>query len=171
MANEESDRAAAEPMIRFGDDWIPAPDLRQRLRTANQATDAIERFNTTFPHLASTETRTVVPLARRHLKEIELRIPRHTTDLAQIARGLLDAMSPEDVTKVLGDKYASELDLAGLIRLVGETAYLHALAREAKQFALNLVSPEQTADLWREAARPVPGGGMWSAAKVRELLG
>ncbi len=171
MAKEESDAAPVEPVIRVGDGWIQAHHLAQPLHTANRAADAIERFNTAFPHLASTETRTVVPLARRHLKEIELRIPRRAPDLARIARGLIDAMSPEDVTEVLGDKYATELDLAGLIGLIGEAAYLRALAREAKQFALNQVSPEQTADLWREAARPVPGGGMWSAARIRDLLG
>ena len=45
-----------------------------------------------------------------------------------------------------------------------------ALSREAHRFALNRVSPEQTAELWIEAGRPAPGGGLWTATKITRLL-
>ena len=70
MANEKPDQATAEPMIRFGDSWLPAHRLWHKMEVANMATDAIERFNDNFPHLASAETKDVVPLARRYLKGI-----------------------------------------------------------------------------------------------------
>ena len=51
MANEKPDRATAEPMIRFGDSWLPAHQIWHKMEVANMATDAIERFNAKFPHL------------------------------------------------------------------------------------------------------------------------
>ena len=173
MANKELDREPAQPMIRLGDSWLPAHELWHKMEIANMATDAIERFNTNFPHLASRATLDVVPLARRCLTGIEVHMPDQDTDpeLARIAAGLLESISPEDVIEVLHDKYDRQFDLPQLIELVGETAYCGALSREAHRFALNRVSPEQTAELWIEAGRPAPGGGLWTASKINKLLG
>ena len=79
-------------------------------------------------------------------------------------------MPPEDVIEVLRDKYETEVDMAQLIQLAGQEAYVSALGREAKEFALNLISPEQTAELWNDSTRPAPGGGLWSAKIVQDLL-
>jgi hypothetical protein len=173
MANEKPGQAPAQPMIRFGDSWLPTHQLWHKMEVAIMAADAIERFNVNFPHLASAATQDVVPLARRYLKGIEVHMPGQDAhpELARIAAGLLESMSPEDVTEVLRDKYATEFDLPQLIQLVGETAYCEALSREAHRFALNRVSPEQTSELWIEAGRPAPGGGLWTATKVARLLG
>ena len=172
MASKKSNRDPAEPMIRFGETWLPAHQIWHKMDIANMAADAIERFNANFPHLASAETRDVVPLARRHLTGIELHEPSRDTqpELAGIARGLLESMSPEDVTETLGDKYDAQLDLPQLIQLVGEAAYSEALSREAHRCVLNRVSPEQTATLWNELGRPAPSGGLWTATKITRLL-
>lgn len=172
MSGEKKRSKTAEPMIRFGGDWIPAHDLWKKMETANVVADAIERFNASFPHLSSTGTRDVVPLVRQRLKNIDLRIPGkdNRPDLGKVALGLLETMPPEDVLQVLEDQYNTPMDIRQLIQLAGEEAYATALLREAGVFALNMISPDQTADLWNDAARPAPGGGPWTARKVQGLL-
>jgi hypothetical protein len=172
MSSKEKHAKKAEPMIRFGGDWIPAHDLWNKMETANVVADTIERFNVEFPNLASAETRDVVPAVRKRLKEIDLRMPGDYSapDLTPIALGLLESMPPEDVIKVLREKYGTEVDMAQLVQLAGEEAYGTALRREARNFALNMISPEQTAELWNDSTRPAPGGGLWSAKTVQDLL-
>lgn len=172
MSSKEKHSKTAEPMIRFGGEWIPAHDLWSKMETANVVADTIERFNAEFPNLASAETRDVVPAVRKRLKEIDLRMlgEYSAPDLIAIALGLLASMPPEDVIEVLQEKYDTEVDMAQLIQLAGKEAYISALGREAHKFALNMISPKQTAELWNDATRPAPGGGLWSAKAVQELL-
>ncbi len=172
MSSKEKHAKKAEPMIRFGGEWIPAHDLWKKMETANVVADTIERFNAEFPNLASAETRDVVPAVRKRLKEIDLRMPGEYSapDLTPIALGLLESMPPEDVVEVLREKYDAEVDMAQLIQLAGQEAYQSALTREARTFALNMISPEQTAELWNDFPRPAPGGGLWSAKAVQDLL-
>ena len=35
---------------------------------------------------------------------------------------------------------------------------------------MNRISAEQTAQLWNDAGRPAPGGGLWSSKKIAVLL-
>ena len=159
-------------MIRFGGRWIPAHDLWAKMETANVVADAIERFNAQFPELSNAGTRDVVPLVRQRLKDIDLRMPRdpQLPDAAPIAIDLLKRMSPEDVVETLREQHNIETDVAQLIQLAGEEAYIAALVREAHEFALNMVSTDQTARLWNDTTRPCPGGGLWSARKIQDLL-
>jgi len=166
------DEKTEEPMIRFGGEWVPAHDLWNKMETVNVVADAIEHFNDSFPHLSSPDTRDVVPTVRRRLKDIDLRMPGkdNRPDLTPVAHRLLESMSPEDTIATLLDKYGTQMDIAQLIQLAGEGAYLAALSREAHVFASNLISPEQTAELWNDTARPAPGGGLWTAQIVQTLL-
>jgi len=172
MATSKTNAKTAEPMIRFGGEWIPAHDLWKKMETVNVIADAIERFNAEYPHLSSAQSRDVIPLVRQRLKDIDLRMPDEVPqlDLGEVTNGLLETMSPEDVIMVLRDQYDAQMDLNGLIQLAGEEAYVSAVRREAQEHVLNLVSPEQTAELWNDAARPPPGGGLWTAKKVQDLL-
>jgi hypothetical protein len=172
MASKKPRGDKAEPMIRFGGEWIPAHDLWDKMETANVVADALERFNERFPQLSSSGTRDVVPLVRQRLKDIDLRMPDddQPQDLTAVAIGLLESMVPEEVVKVLRQDHNVEMDIAQLVQLAGEDAYSSALRREAGVFAHNQVSPEQTAELWNDAARPAPGGGLWTAKKVGDLL-
>ncbi len=175
MSDDENDENddPKEPMIRFGDQWIPAHDVWKKMETATVVTDAIDRFNTGFPQLATADTRSIVPLVRQRLKDIQLRMPKsdaESPDIGPLAKELLDAMSPEDAIEVLQEKHEVEIELGQLIQLVGETKYLDSLAREAGDFELNRISPKQTAQLWNEASRPAPGGGLWSEEKIQKLL-
>ncbi|MDJ0739264.1 MAG: hypothetical protein QNJ91_06080 [Gammaproteobacteria bacterium] len=172
MPSDANPDDAQEPLIRFGDAWIPAHDAWKKMETATVVVDRIDRFNENFPQLSSHRTRDVVPLVRRRLKNVELRMPRpaEQPDIAAIASGLLETLSPDDVLDALAERHASEMGLDQLIQLVGERPYLDALGREAGDFAMNRISPEQTAQLWNELGRPAPGGGLWSAGKIQSLL-
>jgi hypothetical protein len=66
-------------MIRFRGDWVPAHEVWHKMEALTVVIEAIDRFNERFPELASDETRHVVPLVRRRLKEIELRMPNRST--------------------------------------------------------------------------------------------
>ncbi|MCB1788818.1 MAG: hypothetical protein KDJ27_16375 [Gammaproteobacteria bacterium] len=161
-----------QPMVRFGGDWIPAHDVWKKMETATVVVDHIDRFNSKFPHLASGTTRDVVPLVRQRLKDVELYMPRKIEypDIAPEAVQMLATASPEDVIDALAEMHDMSVSLDQLIQIAGEKAYLGALNREGLELMNNRVSPEQTAQLWNELQRPAPGGGMWSAKKVEELL-
>lgn len=161
-----------EPKIRFGGEWIPAHVAWKKMETVTVVVDHIDRFNTDFPQLSSPATREVVPLVRRRLKEIELRIPRmpDVPDIGPEACALLETTAPEDVIDILAERHGAQLEIGQLIQLAGEQAYLRSLTREAGEYAHNRISPDQTAQLWNELHRPAPGGGLWSAAKVKAIL-
>ena len=167
-----SDNDEEEPTIRVGNDWIPARDAWKKMETATVVVEAIDRFNENFPHLSSPDTRDVVPLVRQRLKNIQLKLPKRVEgpDFPGEAAKLLESLSPEDVIDVLADKHGLELDLMQLVQMVGESAYIGALGREAVEFQLNRISTDQTAQLWNDARRPAPGGGLWTTQKVEGLL-
>jgi hypothetical protein len=167
-----SDNDQDEPTIRFGNEWIPARDAWKKMETATVVVEAINRFNQNFPHLSSPDTRDVVPLVRQRLKDIQLKIPDRAEgpDFAAEATALLASLPPEDVVDAMAEKHGLELDLMQLVQMVGDAAYLRTLVREAAEFRLNLISPDQNAQLWNDARRPAPGGGLWTAQKVRGVL-
>lgn len=173
MPNQKKGATIEEPMICFGGEWIPAHDVWKKMETTTVVVDAIARFNEHFPHLASADTRNVVPLVRQRLKDIELRMPTRNSelpDLSGVATELLRAMPAEDVIDTLHDKHGVTLTLGQLIQLVGDKAYIEALRHEAAEFEMNRISAEQTAQLWNDAGRPAPGGGLWSGKKIAMLL-
>ena len=172
MGTKKTGDKQPEPLVRFGGEWIPARDIWNKMETANAVADVIEGFNERFPHLTSRDSLEVVPLVRQRLKDIDLRMPtdQQPEDLTQIAIELLQSKSPEDVVEVLREQHRTEMSVAQLIQLAGEEAYAAALQREAGVYSMNQISPEQTAELWNDVLRPAPGGGLWSAKKVRDLL-
>lgn len=161
-----------EPQVRFGEHWIPAHQAWGKIETALAVTEAIERFNENFPHLSSNLTRSVVPTVRERLKDLTMRMPEkeEPTDYAAIARELLLKASPEDVMDHMLDEHKMEMNTRELIALVGEKAYLHCLKKEADDYQMNQISPDQTAQIWNEMSRPAPGGGLWSRVKVEKLI-
>jgi hypothetical protein len=166
------DEPQEQPLIRFGDQWLPAHQVWSKMETASVVADAIARFNERFPQLASAETRNVVPLVRQRLNDIELRMPEKAAppDHAATAAALLGAMAPEAVIETLADRHGLALDLKQLVQLAGEKPYAGALQREARILELNRISPEQVAQLWNDAGRPVPGGGLWNAQRIGAML-
>jgi hypothetical protein len=168
----DSDSEDDDAKIRFGGEWIPARDAWKKMETATVVVEHIDRFNENFPELASRSTRDVVPLVRQRLKNIELRMPSKAElpDLSNAARELLATLPPEDVLDVLAEQHGAEIDMLGLIQMVGDTVYLEALSREGQEFQMNRISTDQTAQLWNELGRPAPGGGLWTGQKVEALL-
>lgn len=162
-----------DPAIRFGGQWRPAHEVWKKMETANVVADAIERFNERFPNLSTAETREVVPLVRGRLKNIELRMPSkesHESDLAKIGADLLADHAPEQVIGILREQHGTDVDIGQLIQLAGEQPYVDALLREALEYESNRILPEQTAELWNDAGRPPPGGGLWTVRKINALL-
>ena len=172
MSKDPENPHPDQPMIRFGDEWLPAHEVWNKMETANVGVDAIHRFNEQFPHLASADTRSVVPLVRQRLKDIQLWMPQEAElpNLQDVATSLLKSMSPEEAIADLADNHGTRLDMRQLIRLAGDQAYLEALGREAAEYVVNQISPDQMAQLWNDAGRPAPGGGLWSEKKVGALL-
>ena len=162
----------ADPMIRFGGEWVPAHEVWEKMETATVVVATIDHFNEHFPDLSTKETRDVVPLVQQRLKQIELRMPPRDgglPDLGPLANELLDEHSPEGALAAMRERHGVQLELQHLIQLAGQ-AYVGALTREATEFEANRVLPEQTAELWNDSGRPAPGGGLWTAAKVNRLL-
>ena len=160
MSDHESDE---QPMIRFAGVWVPAHEVWKRMESATVVVEHIERFNSNFPQLSSEKTRDVVPLVRRRLKEIELRMPH-------IAAELLRSKTVDETLDTLADEHGVELGVEQLVHVAGEESYLNSLQREARDLRNNRVSPEQSAQLWNEQGRPAPGGGLWSPTKILKLL-
>ena len=75
MTRSNTTQPTEQPMVRFGEEWIPAHTAWKKLQTISLVTDFIQRFNQEFPDLASSDTREVVPLAKQRLREIELSMP------------------------------------------------------------------------------------------------
>lgn len=167
-----TDDKPEDPMIRFGGEWTPAHEVWKKMETATVVADAIQRFNERFPNLSTNETRKVVPLVRQRLKDIELRMPSPSgelPDLGPIAADLLASFSPEDALEALQERCGVQLDMQQMVQLAGQ-AYVAALSREAGEYEANRILPEQTAQLWNDSGRPAPGGGLWTANKVADLL-
>ena len=158
-------------MIQFGGEWLPAEDVRKKMDATTQVVDAIDRFNSEFPHLATASTREIVPLVRQRLQAIRLRMPYpgQQQDLAEYAVDLLAVLSPEDVIDALAERHGQHLDMLQLIQLAGNRPYLLALSREATELEQNMVSPQQASHLRLVLARPATGGGLWKADKVVAL--
>lgn len=162
-----------EPKILFNGMLIPAHEAWKKMETATVATEILERFNKKFPNLATEETYAVVPIVRKRLKEIELRLPKLPPKAPEIkgrAIALLTKTSPEDTLDTLRTEFGSEIDVQQLLAMTGKEPYLRSIAQEANELTTNKVSHEQMAELWNELKRPSPGGGFWTAAKVRRLI-
>lgn len=161
-----------EPEIRFGEFWVPAHQAWKKLEIASTVTDNIDHFNARFPQLSTELTRSVVPLVRQRLKNVDMRTPRRKAgeDLAPLAKELLQSMLPEDVLNTLARDHDEKLNLRELIALAGEHAYLQSLRTEAGEYESNKISPDQTAQIWNEMLRPAPGGGLWTREKVHRLI-
>jgi hypothetical protein len=162
-----------EPMIKIAGEWVPAHKAWAQMEFASEVTDMIERFNADHPTLSTETTREVVPIVRQRLKDIALRMPRKgqdAPDLVGIITESLARMSPEEVVDQLREQHGQDISVRDLITLAGESLYEEALAREASEYRANRILPEQTAQIWNDMARPVPGGGLWSGKKVEQIM-
>jgi len=91
-------------------------------------------------------------------------------DFAEAARQLLAAMSVEEALDMLKADYDNPVDIRSLVGIVGKEAYMDALAREARDFAANMIAPDQIAELWNDSELPSPIGGRWTTSAVEQLL-
>jgi hypothetical protein len=90
--------------------------------------------------------------------------------LADAARQLVEAMSLEEALRMLQEDYGEQIDARDVLDLVGKEAYMNNLGREAKELVVNMIVPEQVAELWNESRYPSPIGGLWTKGDVEALL-
>jgi hypothetical protein len=96
---------------------------------------------------------------------------KHADYIADAAKQLLEAMPLEDVLRMLQEDYGESIAIHELIAMVGEDTYREALIREAKEFAANMITPDQIAILWNESGIARPTGGLWTEKDIHELTG
>lgn len=162
-----------QPLIRFGDQWIPAHLAWARMAMASEVADSIERFNQSFPNLSTPSSLEIVPLVRQRLKDISLRMPKKEAcepEIGDVLRDLLTRVSPEEAIEQVQEQTGKAMGIRDLICAAGEDAYLEALIREAREYQNNSILPAQTAQVWNDLGRPFPSGGLWSVKKVEEIL-
>ena len=132
MAHRKTHAKTAEPVIRFGGEWIPAHDLWEQDGDDQRHRErAIERFNKEFPHLTSSHSRDVVPLVRQRLKDIDLRMPDEDAqpDLAQVGSGCWNPCHPNRPSRFCATSTTPQMDIAQLINWPAKAAYVSALLR------------------------------------------
>lgn len=162
------------PLIKFGKDLVPAHLVWKKMESMTVAADLIDSFNKKHQHLATESTLAVVPKVRKRLKDVTVFIAEkeeaQKDTLADDAKKLLEQHPLEEVMDILQEKKGIEMDIKGLLQLVGNESYHQALVKEAGLLTSNLISPEQMADLWNELGRPAPSGGFWTTSKVEAIL-
>lgn len=209
------------PMVRVGDNWVPAHRIWNIVEAMNTATDLVEKFNEKRAELSTETTREVVGTVRGRIRSMELEMggpgtlqsaaeaagidttgaslghqgdnaleaddesARGETEIAapnanpriipendyvEAAKQLIGAMSVDEALRMLKADYDNPLDLTRLVELVGEEAYLGALAREAKDLSANMIAADQIAELWNETHYPSPVGNQWTETEVAKLL-
>jgi len=169
--SEKAYRYSQEPQVRLGGTWLPLHLVLEKMETAATVINVIEQFNTEFAHLATADTRDVVPCVRRRLEDTEQRIPdaRGQGPLAEYAADLLTTLSPEQVIETLATDKGVLINQDLLIQLAGEEPYHEALQRDAVELDSHSVSAEQAARLWDDLGRPAPNGRSWRASDIEEL--
>lgn len=161
------------PKILFAGTWLPAHEVWSKLEAVSTTADVLDRLNNDYPDLASDYTRSTVAQIRRQLHAVEVRMPHRIDQLPLMrerALALLQSEPPEAVVTVLEAEFGTAANIQGLLALTGVEPYLESLRRELAILQRNKVTPEQTAGLWNELQRLAPGGGLWTARKIQELL-
>jgi DNA polymerase III gamma/tau subunit len=168
------DEKRVQPSIRFGDKEIPTYEAWSKLEAANMAARHLESLNERFPELASEATRSAVKTTQQRLKSVEVLVPqapKKSPELEDVVLGLLHQHSLEEVAEKLQQEQGLEIDMAGVVFLIGMERYCVILGEEVNMYRANALSDEQIAELWNETNRPVPGGQpRWNAASVSTLI-
>jgi len=160
-------------MMKIAGRWVPTHKMWKMLETVNTATDLVDRFNQDMPEIASSDTRDTVAAVRERLRSLQMNMPNGEEEkppIGDAAIELLKCQSPEEAIATLEQEYGSKPDLKDLITLVGPEAYIDSLRAEVDEYLQNMITPDQIAELWNEARRPSPHGGLWSENMIKKTF-
>ena len=156
---------------------------------AQEAIDHLDLLNQQYPGLASDNSKEAVEKWRRkpvsvEAVEVKTGIGSGSTELSsddvsntndsetqlkEVATELLKEHEIEDVIDILASDHDTAMNAHQLVELVGQSAYVTALKREAEVFESNSITYDQAASLWNSLGRPALGDEQWSGRTVSIL--
>lgn len=84
------------PMVRVGDNWVPAHRVWNVVEAMNTAADLVAKFNEKRPELSTEMTRDVVDKARERIRSMDLALGGSgSLKEAAVAAGVADADAPD----------------------------------------------------------------------------
>ncbi len=142
------------------------PDL------ANDFThEAVEEFHRTHVFLQENrEPNTRINTVKQEPVEESVSTNQQNQKLIETTQELLAIHGFDDVLDILQTEHGVTLNLVQLVNLVGNSAYIAALRREALEFQSNAISLPQMAQLWADFGRPPIGDAAWTASTVSRIL-
>lgn len=154
---------------------VPIHNAWHKIEVLHTAADLLESLNDKYPQLASEFTCSITPIIRERISNSigDAKMPpKADVDLVEfLVEKLEQGEEPQTIIEQAHKEKGVEISLEDLVYLVGDKTYSDAMTRQAKVFADNQISPDQTAELWNQAQLPAPGKELWSKSDVEQLLG
>jgi len=152
--------------------------MRKLFESVDACADRLDQLNNRFAHLATESTHESVETWRRAKDRIlfdhsdENKEHEGGPDIKAIAIELLEKQghSLEDVLDMLRTDHGVDIDISGLVQIIGRTVYVTALRKDAADLLGNAISFTQIASLWNDLDRPAFGGESWTARNVSILV-
>ncbi len=163
-------------MIGWGDSLMDR--MRKLFESMDACADRLDQLNNRFAHLATESTCESVETWRKVKDRIlfdyaeEQKVHASGPDIKAIAIELLEKQghSLEDVIDILMSDHDVQINIGGLARTIGRTAYIAALRKDVADLLNNAISFNQIASLWNDLDRPAFGGESWTARSVSILV-
>jgi len=168
---------ANESMADFLEALEEGANLLDRLNKAhpdladNFTHETVEEFRRTHVFLhESKEPNSHISTIKQAPVETSVDTDQQDQKLIKTTQELLAIHGFDDVLDILQTKHGITLNLVQLVNLVGNSAYITALRREALEFQSNAISLPQMAQLWADFGRPPIGDTAWTASTVSRIL-
>ena len=153
---------------------IPIHLAWKKIEVLNTSADVLERLNNQYPHLASDFTHDIVPITRERMKTSvgDARPPKKISeDIEAFLKEKIEEYYPGDIVEMVAREKNVDITMEDLLYYVGEQSYMASMERQAMEYQMNKISPQQTAELWNMEALPAPGKQHWTEKDIRKLLG
>jgi len=168
---------ANENMADFLEALEEGADLLDRLNKAHPdladdfTHEAVEEFRRTHVFLQENREPNIhISTVKQAAAEESANINQQDQKLIETTQELLAIHGFDDVLDILQTEHGITLNLIQLVNLVGNSAYITALRREALEFQSNAISLPQIAQLWADFGRPPIGDTAWTASTVSRIL-
>lgn len=162
-------------VVRIAGIDIPIHLAWNKIEVLNTGADLLDMLNEKYPHLATEFTHGITSIVRERISETLGDIkppPKKEVHLIEfLLEKLAAGIDPLDIIDMAQQEKNVEMTLEDLVYLVGEDAYMDAMKKQAIEFHMNKILPEQIADLWNQADMPAPGKQHWVRKDVERLLG
>lgn len=152
--------------------------IRKLFESVDACAERLEQLNERFAHLATESTHESVETWQKVKDRIQFDYTEEKKqysngpDIKALALDLLEKQGHglEDTVDILVTDHDIEMNTAGLAQIIGRTAYIAALRRDATDLIGNSISLTQIATLWNDLDRPAIGGENWTARSVAILI-